>query len=262
MSSGQPGVSVRFDPGAYLAVLSQAVARHLGDLRVGLRSIDDGSFDGKAATPRQGALLSFSLEPPPSSNLAATRLCNRSFVTIIGELITYLDRMIAVQRMLSKQLSVPSGMGAQNDLLRFIQQEMEKEYSAVARDGRLTNPKKVSLFRGIADIAEASALSFFAVRRALEHHGGRSSEDLKLRFARLKLLAGDLELTRPGQAAPPGVGISLGMDHVSRLIPRGTEVTVGEDEIEHIVFTIQHLIGPEVRRVIVESGRPAASAAP
>lgn len=45
-------IAVTMDPGLYLSVLSHAVDGHLGALRVALRSLEDGSFKAKAATPR------------------------------------------------------------------------------------------------------------------------------------------------------------------------------------------------------------------
>ena len=255
------GISVRIDPGLYLSGLSQGVARHLGDLRVALRSLEDGSFSTKASAPRPGALLQFTFAPTAQPDTAAVRLCNRCFVNIVAELITYLDRMIAFQRCRSRQMTIPSGVTTQGDLLQFIRQQLEEEYSAVARDRRLSNPKKLDSFPGIAGIARDSALSYFAVRRTIEHHGDHPEENIALWYGRLKLVAGSVELTTPGQAAPPGAGISLGMDHVSRMIPAKTPVSLTEAELEHIVFTIQHLIGPEVRRVALES-KPDGVAGP
>src|SRR5713101_4605326 len=77
------GISVRIDPGLYLSVLSQGVARHLGDLRVALRSLEDGSFSTKASAPRPGALLQFTFAPTAQLDTAAVRLCNRCFVNIV-----------------------------------------------------------------------------------------------------------------------------------------------------------------------------------
>jgi len=127
---------------------------------------------------------------------------------------------------------------------------MEKEYREVASDTRLTNPKKLAAFRDIDKFANEAALAYFSVRRALEHRDGRADSDINFRYGRLKLLAGDTEIVRSGQAAAPGVGLSIGMDHASRIIPAMSEVSIGEDELEHVMFTIQALIAPEIHRVL------------
>src|ERR1043166_4647501 len=103
------GIAVRLDPGRYLGVLSAYVARHVGDLRVVLRSLEDGSFAEKASASRPGKLLHFQVGSfgTPDAKAAAARLCNRCFVNIVAELLTYLDRTIAMQKVLAASLTVP-----------------------------------------------------------------------------------------------------------------------------------------------------------
>jgi hypothetical protein len=250
---GGAGMAVTVDPGLYLSTLSQSVEGHLGALRVALRSLEDGSFQSKAAKPRPGAFLKLSLELPAAPDAAIAQLCNRCFVSVVGELVTYLDRMIAVKRFTSKQVPIPSGTTTTDGVLRLVQRLLDEEYAAVARDTSLSNPKKLADFPGIAAIARDSSLSYFAVRRCLEHHSGLPAEDITLWYGRMKLLAGDMEITEAGQAAPPGVGISLALEHVLRVLPVGAAVVLNEDELERVVFTVQTLIGPEIRRVLVEA---------
>lgn len=259
MGTPGPAIAVTLDPGMYLSSLSQSVDAHLGALRASLRSLEDGSFKTKAATPRPGAFLRFSFDLTAPPAIAASQLCNRCFVSIVGELVTFLDRMIAFKRLASQQLTTPNDVATADDVLQFVQRRLDDEYTAVARDTNLTNPKKVAFFPGIADIARDASLSYFAVRRCLEHHGGRPAEELTLRYGRLKLLSGDMEFTQAGQSGLPGVGISLGMDHSTRVIPPGAAVALTEEELEHIVFTIKCLIGPEVRRVLQEATAPPAT---
>jgi hypothetical protein len=253
MDSANPTIALTLDPAPYLSMLSQAVEDHLGGLRVALRSLEDGSFKAKAGTPQPGTLLKFSFELSATPENAVAQLCNRCFVSVVGELVTYLDRMIAFRRCTSKQVTLPGGVSTKEAVLGYVKNLLDQKYAAVARDTRLTNPKKLAQFPGIAPIAHDSCLSYFAIRRCLEHHGGRSAEDLTLWYGRLKLLAGDMEITREGQAGPPDAAISLGMDHTSRLIPAGAGVVLTETELEHVVFTVQCLIGPEIRRVTIGS---------
>ncbi|MFC1611517.1 hypothetical protein ACFL6C_11205 [Myxococcota bacterium] len=190
--------------------------------------MEDGSFESKAVTPRPGALLQFSFDLHATPDEAAARLCSRCFVSVVGELVTYLDRMIAFKRFISKQVPLPSDITTPDGVSAVVKRLLEEEYAAVARDTTLSNPKKLAFFPGIASIACDSSLSYFAVRRCIEHHGGRPAEDLTLWYGRLKCLAGDIEITQAGQAAPPGMGISLGMEHASRSIPAVVEPNQGK----------------------------------
>jgi hypothetical protein len=158
--------------------------------------------------------------------------------------------MLAVQRVVSKQLRVPSDAKSVDDVKKYVAGLIDSEYTAVARDQRLRNPDKIAAFIDIAEIARASALSYFEVRRAIEHHGGRTAKDVTLRFARLRLMVGDQEISKPGVVVGEGQSVGLSMNHESRVLRANEPIWIGESELEHIMFTIQHLIGPEVQRVI------------
>ena len=95
--------------------------------------------------------MQFSIELPVDVNrdAAVAQLCNRCFVSVVGELVTYLDRMIAFKRLRSRQLSVPAGVSTRDEVLQLIQRLLDEEYAAVARDTRLSNPKKLAEFPGI-----------------------------------------------------------------------------------------------------------------
>ncbi len=247
---------IGIDPGFYLAVLSSAITQHLADLRVALRSFEDGSFRGKAATGA-GKVLNFAIEPEGLAAHAPTRLCNRCFVSIVGEMVTYLDRMIALQNAIAGP-PMPPDARSKDDLLRQVATRLDDEYRAVASDTSLTNPKKLDRFSTIdVSLAREPALSYFQLRRAIEHHGSRPLRSIVLRFARLKLLAGSDEITEMGRPLPENTGISLGMQVESREFIAGQPIKLRETELEHISFTIQHLIAPEIRRVLVE--RPTGS---
>ncbi len=70
-------------------------------------------------------------------------------------------------------------------------------------------------------------------------------------------ITGSDEITEMGRPLPENTGISLGMQVESREFIAGQPIKLRETELEHISFTIQHLIAPEIRRVLVE--RPTGS---
>ena len=53
-------------------------------------------------------------------------------------------------------------------------------------------------------------------------------------------------------AATRAGGLDLRLGDESWVMPAGQAVTVTEEEMEHVIFTIQNLIGEEGRRVTVE----------
>ncbi len=234
-------IHITIDPVFHLSALSQAVEGHLTDLRVGLRSLEDGSFKTKAAASRPGGFLNFSFELPDAPDAARARLTSRCFINVVGELITYLDRMIAFRRFTSrKDVPWPTEVRTQEELLAWVERQLEDEYKAVARNQGLKNPDKIRSFPGIMEVALDSALSYFSIRRCVEHHGGRPQEELTLRYPRLRLLFAGVE-AKPGMPGPVGVGLDLGMGYESRALPPGEPVALTEEELEHAVFTIQNL---------------------
>jgi hypothetical protein len=253
--TGDVGIRVTIDTGFYLNAVSVAVARHVVDLRVALRSFEDGSFRDKAEMASTGALLKFTIEPKGMEETAPARLCNRCFVTMVGELVTFLDRMVAVQNCMAQPPLVPAAVTTTARVQALVLQRIEDEYRSVARDRTLTNPRKLERFPAIDANVKNAALSYFDLRRTIEHHGSRPIRDVTVRFARLKLLAGDVEITQPGHVVAENTAVNLGMNYESRLLPIGDAVVLEEHELEHIMFTIQHLIAPEVLRSM--SGAPA-----
>jgi hypothetical protein len=239
---------VNLDPGFYGAVLGQRLSAHVADLRASLRTIEEGSYHAKAATSRPGAFLRFGIGEGAGIDGAQTRLCRRCFVSLVGELVTYLDRMIAGRRLLGTKVTLPPNTTL-NEAQAFVQARIEEEYQQVAKDTRLTNPKKIAEFAGINNFARDAAHSYFDIRRVIEHRGGVTEKPITLRYMRPKMMAGQIEITASGQPAAPGTGLSIGIDHVSRTLDAGLEVVIMEEEIEHVMFTIQALIAPEIERV-------------
>lgn len=252
MSDDTPVISVKINPQQYLFVLTQKLGGHFSDLRVALRSLEDGSFAEKAAKSRPGSLLDIMFEKLAPHDEAVKRLCNRCFINLVGELITFLDRMIALQSFVSKSVQLPSVTNI-DELKAIVTERLEEEYRMVSTDTKLSNPVKLAKFSGIDSFAQECALSYFAIRRAIEHHGGHNLNELTMKYMRLKLLAGEMEITYTGQHAPPNTGISLRADHVSRSIAARSDVILTEEELEHIVFTINNLIAPEIQRVVAVS---------
>ena len=231
-------------------MLAQRLSAHVADLRASLRSVEDGSYGAKAAVSRPGAFFHFGIGEGAGTDGAAARLCNRCFVSLVGELITYIDRMIACRRIVGTTVKLPPNTTA-DEACALVDARIEQEYQTVAQDTRPTNPKKIAEFAGIDSFPRDAVHTYFDVRRAIEHRGGVTEKEIAMRYGRLKIWPAKSRLTASGQAAPPNAGISIGMDHVSRAIGAGSEAVISEDEIEHIMFKIQALVAPEIERATV-----------
>jgi hypothetical protein len=260
----QPQYQVTINPGLYSNHLGVVTQGHLAALRHTLRAIEDGSFIERAVLPQLGSVMSIRFEHKPDQAglaAAAVRACNECFLSLTRELITYLDKMIAVKKLLGELLPVPD-LGSVEELRAHTARAIDEAYLRVARDTTLTNPKKVEQFPGLPTLARAPALSYFEVRRVLEHRGGIADKDVEFRTARMVLHAGDIEITQLPFAAPENTGISLSTREAVRVIPKGARIELTETELENVYFTIVMVIAPAVLQVVVPPPAPDGARAP
>jgi hypothetical protein len=245
-----------------LGLLQLGVDKNMVALRSSLRSLEDGSLKAKGGLPRPGTLLQFSLDPPIKQEDEAARLCNRAFVSIVAELVACIDRFIALDLTIARRDPLPTGLASEEDVRKYIDTMLEEDFGIIAGDKRRSSPAKLETFVGIDAFAREAALSFFDVRPSVEHHDSRANKDLTLRYWRLKLMSGDLELTAPGQPGKLGEGISLGADHVAKAFPSGSQIRLEEADLECIAMTATLIVGPELLRVVTERLAPPASPTP
>jgi len=242
------------NPDVYIGQLHKSLTGHMVDLRNTLRSLEDGSFTERASAARQNAVVQLQLTPLEGydAGAAAVAACNRCFLDLVRAMIVYFDRMIAVKRCIRKKIKLTKALRSSEDQRAFIETLLEQSYERVAHNSNLTNPTKVAEFPMLADLPRKAALSYFSIRRCLEHHAGVASKALSLYTIKLTILADDQEITTLPYHAAEGTQISYRMDEASKVFVRGSRITLTEADAEGVFFTIQHVIAPEVRRALVQ----------
>ena len=243
--------SVTINPNTYVAELEAIIASNVAGLRNALRALEDGSFVSRASMPRPDAILHFVIQPPADQAAdAVATACNRCFLDLVRALINYIDRMVAIQRCTKEPITLQVGIQSGDGLLRFMREHLESAYQKVARDTQLSNPKKLEEFHGLADFPKKAALSYFTLRRCLEHHGAVPLEDFSLHVMTHTILAGDQEITHMPFQAEAGTQIKLRTEPHSIVLARGQRVALSEADIEKVFFTIQFFVAPEIRRAL------------
>jgi hypothetical protein len=242
---------VNINPDLFVAEFQNAIEGHVADLRNTLRALEDGSFAQRASTPRADVVIHLELGLSGSgAEQTAGRACNGCFLDLTRALINYLDRMIAVQKCIAEPPPVPSGTSGREGVIRVVSEYLEGVHRTVARDTGLTNPRKIDRFPGLVDGARQAALSYFGLRRCLEHHGGVPDRELRIQYHKLSIVAGGHEITKLPYVAAENTAISLRTEAETKVFPAGTDVALTEADIEKIVFTLQSIIAPEVRRCL------------
>lgn len=239
-------------PDGYLGQLQQSLARHMADLRNTLRSLEEGSFTERANTPRQNAVIRLQLTPFPGRDIgeASVAACNGCFLDLTRAMIEYLDRMIAVKRCIRQRIRIPRALHSTAELNAFIDGLLNQHYERVSRNRSLTNPRKIAEFPTLADLPRRAALSYFSIRRTLEHYAGEAREDLHLISINLTVLADDRAIVVLPQVLAEGTQLSLQINDVAKMFIRGSRITLTEEDVEGVFLTIQHIIMPEVRHAL------------
>ncbi len=238
----------------YLHEFQQQLANHLTSLSGTLRSLEDGSLLEKAALKRPYAIIHFQVGVEGGMNPDMVGdACNRCFLDLTRSLINYMDRMISIRRLKGTEINFPSDVQSNEKLQAFVSAHLESCYRDVASDRSLTNPRKLRELAGLGSFEHETALSYFQLRRCLEHHGAVPTSNITIYFIRPVILAGDEEITKLPHVVPENASINLRIDRPALLFPTGQRVFLTEADLENVYTTLGMLIGPEIRRVVSES---------
>jgi hypothetical protein len=240
-------VNVTIRPDVYLGQFQQRLATHRSNLRGILHGIEDGSFIEKTKSARPGAVIQIDLGRVPIPTYdAIAEACNRCFLDIMRALVTYLDRIIACRRAVGAQLRLPAEGRTTEDFREFFEKFLEQKYQEVAKDTNLTNPKKVAALVNLGSYERDTVLSYFQLRRCLEHHGAVAAADITVHFSRLVISAAGEEIKSLPYRAPENTSIEARFERGVLAIPKGTKAALNETDIENICVTLQLLIAPNV----------------
>lgn len=172
------------------------------------------------------------------------------FLALVRALITFIDRIVAVKRSVGQSVQIPSNVSNLADLQTFLAHQLEETYTNVARDTKLSNPTKLGSLGIASDFVNNAALSYFSLRRCLEHHNGIPDKDIKLLYSKLTFFAGQEEITKVPFVAKEGANVTMKLDDSERVFHAGDKVQLTEYDIEQIFFTIQSVVGPQIRETV------------
>jgi hypothetical protein len=109
----------------------------------------------------------------------------------------------------------------------------------------LTNPRKIQELANLGTYEREALLSYFQLRRCLEHHSGIASDDITVHYSRFVISAAGEEIRNLPYVAPENTSIDAHFERET-VFPRGTKVALTEADVENICLTLQLLIAPNV----------------
>lgn len=244
-------IEAKINPDVYIVELQHAVATHLAEARTALAAMDDGSFPDRANTSRSGGVIAMQIPAHVAGSVGSRDICNHAFLGMARALGKYVDRMVAVRRVLrqGQAQALPPGIGTPQELAAAFDSLLEDAYLTVARDRQLGYPAKIADFEGITDEARDAAISIFTLRRYLEHHSGIPEKPAYLAYTRIRVFVAGQEMTKTPFAPETAGAVTVKSNHERKAFPAGVPITITEQDLEHLMPTINSLIAGEIRRV-------------
>lgn len=146
-------------------------------LRTVLRSIEDESYREKGNEPSSKAVITFRAEDNELSKEEWSKLeILKAFNSAIRTFIDFVDKMVAVRDIdLTKlTIKIERQLNTEGEIIEYVttraNEIVENGIRKVAVDTKLTNPKKIEKFAGLSNFSRKASLSYFALRRCIEHH--------------------------------------------------------------------------------------------
>jgi hypothetical protein len=236
------GPSIVLDAQTHLHELFAAIDGQAANLRAVLRSVEAGTFVEQAQAPGARTIVHFSVANPASAaDGAPSRASANAFRGMLSAFITFLDRLIAVQRLMQQgTLRVTRDLKGPEDILQFAREQIDNTFVAVARDTSLTNPKKVAELSLSPEAVEITG-ALFAVRRCIEHRGSVPEADLELKYRTVVVLAEDREITAMPAELKEGEALRMLIPVRSKTFPAGVKLALSEAEIDNVGLTLRLL---------------------
>lgn len=242
--------NANFDPRIHLAKFQEAIAGHISDFRNTLRTIEDDSYIHRSKAESKTLVVNLAAsEADLTKNAAIQRACRRHFLSIVGDLITYVDWLIAAKNAHGQRIPGVSTQSATEEIRNAINDLLYDHYRRVAADTRLTNPAKIKMLGDVPPWIEEFLLSLFSMRRAMEHHSNIPDKDISISYRKIRIAIGTVELREFPISVEGGQSMSIEIAEENRLFPADRRIELGEEDLECLFFTLQALVGPVLVKI-------------
>jgi hypothetical protein len=178
---------------------------------------------------------------------APERAARTCYLNVIGKYITFLDKMIAAQR-ITKDGIVMDRTITVDELSAFIIGYVDAKVAEVSKDRKLTNPKKIGNFPKASDYALNTSLAYFELRRGLEHHGDLLEKDLIIPVQRVAIFIDNEEVKTLPCPLNKGQAVGVKLVGEERRYAQGKAVVLSPQDAHDLAFTIRAVLAPEVFR--------------
>jgi hypothetical protein len=184
--------------------------------------------------------------PEPLSEVAPQRAARSCFLGAIGKFVTLLDRLIASRSLAEKGMVVDRDITTTEQLQKFVNECLDREYAAVAKDGKFSNPKKVESFSAASAYARENAKAYFQLRRALEHHDDVPESELVIRTQRIAMVIDGNEVKELPCDLKKGQALGFKVVDQARTVPAGQKIVLTPQDALDLMHTMRNVIAPDI----------------
>jgi hypothetical protein len=261
MTDAAPALNVKMDLTGWLGDLQRELDALIADLVQVCTAVQQRAYASNLADFQYGVARIMLEVSDGLRDAAPERAARGCFLNGIGKFISFLDKLIATQRVAKQGIPVERDIADPEDLKNYVQEYIATAIAKVAQDRSLTNPKKMQCFAGIsADVNEA-ALQLFELRRTFEHYQDVPQKEFVVPSRRIGIFVDGVEITQIPWTVKAGQALSAGVVIEEKIYPAGVKIALSPKDASELVFMMRTFLAPEVFRAHVEAGGPLQQAA-
>jgi hypothetical protein len=187
---------------------------------------------------------------------APERASRQAFLGAMSKFSGFLDRLIATRRVATNGVPVKRDLRGEAELLAYVSGFMEDAVAEVARDARMSLPKKLDCFPGVDPAIRQMALDYNMLRNALEHHHDLPRCEVKVTVWRVIPFVQDQQITEFPVWVPAGGTLGIRMVDADTVFPANQKVVLEPQLAHDLIFTLQHRIAAAILQWHVGTGNP------
>ena len=234
----------------WLLELNAQLDAALADLAHTIQGVQSGTYAQNADNQSFGLVqANFVPDATHLAGRAIERAAVTCFRSVMASFIGFLDRLIAFQDLANERVVVDHDITKLDDLYAYLNSKVARRIGIVASDTKLTNPRKLARFPGLSDVSKRAVLSYFALRRCIEHHQSVPQEQIHISVWSFKLFVDDIEILELPAHCTEGQTVSYRVFGEERRLPKGSKVTLDPNDVHSIVVALRGSIAPEIFRL-------------
>ncbi len=187
---------------------------------------------------------------------APQRAARNAFVAAMSKLSAFLDRLIATRNIARDGMPIIRDLRGQEELVAYVNEQIEEAVAAVARDHGLNFPRKMDCFCGLNPAVREIAINYNKLRNAFEHHHEMPREEITVRVRRMIPMVGDQDIRQLPVLVPTGGTIGIRFEEEEKAFPANVRIVLSPQDAYDLIFTIRFIIALSVFQQHVGAGNP------